>query len=144
MEFTAVDTNVVIAGLLEWHADHERALAVLLESQESDSGMILPLPVLLEAYAVLTRLPPPHRLAPESAHELLQLGLRQRSSVSSLPTLESWAFVRNAYKLGVAGGSIHDAHILACAKAAGARRFATFNHKHFSRLDLTGIELIIP
>ena len=144
MENTAVDTNIVIAGLLEWHEHHARALAVLLAAQGATSGMILPLPVLLESYSVLTRLPAPYRLSARTAHDLLRLALSDKSHVVGAATTEAWPELKSAAAQGTSGGSIYDAHILTCAKAAGARRFVTFNSKDFLRLDLGQIELVEP
>ncbi|NLG64599.1 MAG: VapC toxin family PIN domain ribonuclease, partial [Actinobacteria bacterium] len=47
-------------------------------------------------------------------------------------------------KAGIAGGATYDAHVLACAKQGGAARLATFNRRHFERLELGDMELVVP
>lgn len=144
MEFTALDTSVVVASLLTWHEHHERALAALVAARSSTSGAILPLPALLESYAVLTRLPPPTRLAPSAAWRLLEAAFATHTTIPALDGATGWAMVEALPAAGVAGGATYDAHILACAKRAGAARLSTFNLRHFQRLDLDGIELVVP
>jgi predicted nucleic acid-binding protein len=61
---TALDTSVVVAALASWHEAHER-------SRRAADGASIPAHALIESYAVLTRLPPPHRLAAPTAGELL-------------------------------------------------------------------------
>lgn len=58
---TAIDTSVIVPGLLFWHEKHEAASAALVQLLESGNEVVLPLHSLVEAYAVMTRLPPPHR-----------------------------------------------------------------------------------
>jgi AbrB family looped-hinge helix DNA binding protein len=50
----AVDTSVVVAGFASWHEAHRSAAALARQPR-------VPAHVLVEAYSVLTRLPPPHR-----------------------------------------------------------------------------------
>jgi predicted nucleic acid-binding protein len=51
----AVDTSVAIAAFATWHEAHAEAVRVVAQRPD------LPAPCALEVYAVLTRLPPPHR-----------------------------------------------------------------------------------
>jgi predicted nucleic acid-binding protein len=62
----AADTSVVVAALAGWHEGHAAASAAVA------AGVRLPAHCLLESYSVLTRLPPPHRLAPRVARDLLR------------------------------------------------------------------------
>lgn len=61
---TALDTSVVVAALMSWHEAHDR-------SRRAASGAAIPAHAVVESYAVLTRLPPPHRLDAAIASELL-------------------------------------------------------------------------
>jgi len=144
MERVAIDTSVVVAALLSWHQHHDRALAALAAARSSQQGVILPLPALVESYAVLTRLPPPFRLAPPVAWRLIEAAFAQHATVPALDGATAWSMVANLAPAGIAGGATFDAHILACAKHGGAERLATFNHRHFQRLGLDGIELVVP
>jgi len=43
------DTSVIIAALLSWHERHDAA-RVALDSMLQKNGLVLPAPVLIEAY----------------------------------------------------------------------------------------------
>ena len=140
----ALDTSVIVPALLSWHEHHGAALPVVQEALAGGSAVILPLPALIEAFAVLTRLPPPWRLRPEVAHKLLADTFQSRARVVGLDGDEAWALLAEALSTEVSGGATFDAHIAACAKKAGAARLATFNRRHFERLDLGDVALLVP
>ena len=48
----AVDSSVVVAGLLSWHEFHERALQPLEKAMAARRPLI-PFPVLVESYSVI-------------------------------------------------------------------------------------------
>lgn len=69
----------------------------------------------LEAYAVLTRLLPPYRLAAADAHALLQRNWAAADTVA--PTGgESWRLLRQVAAERVTGGRVYDAAIAAAAR----------------------------
>lgn len=108
----AVDSSVVVAAFASWHELHERALDVL------DDTPLLPVQAALETYSVLTRLPPPLRVAPEPVVEFL----RERFP-SSWPALGGQAAAELLVELraaGIVGGATYDAAIAATARAEGA------------------------
>ena len=143
MAGTALDTSVIVPALLDWHEHHGAAFPVVRDAL-ANASVIVPLPALVEAYAVLTRLPPPWRLRPADAHRLLGDTFRSKSRIVALEGEEAWHLLDGALSQDVSGGGIYDAHIAACAKRAGAGRLATFNRRHFERLDLGDIELLVP
>ncbi|MGH8649269.1 MAG: PIN domain-containing protein, partial [Burkholderiales bacterium] len=61
----AADTSLVIAAFASWHENHEAARRTL------DGGLFLIEHCALEAYSVLTRLPPPHRSSGEVVRDFL-------------------------------------------------------------------------
>ena len=67
----AADTSVIVASLLTWHEHHAPSRRAL-ETAMDDAPLVIPVPALVESYAVLTRLPAPHRLSPRDAHVLLR------------------------------------------------------------------------
>ena len=142
MTVTAVDTSVIVAALLAWHESHEPALASLIDAL--GGVLVVPAPALTEAYSVMTRLPAPHRLAPADARELLSGSFEQRAAVVSLTEKETWRFLRDTSRRGVAGGSTYDALILACAHKARARRVLTLDSRDFLRLETGEIEIVVP
>jgi len=141
---TALDTSVMVPALLSWHEHHHAALPVVQEALAGREALILPLPALIEAFAVLTRLPPPWRLRPEVAHKLLYDTFQGRARVVGLDGDEAWALLDGALKSEISGGATYDAHIAACALKAGAACLVTFNRRHFERFDLGQMTLRVP
>ena len=139
---TALDTSVIVAALLERHEHHQ--VARLTVGAALDQGAVLPLPALLEAYSVLTRLPPPWRLRATDARALLDRTFRDRARVVNLDQNASWPLLELWASNGVKGGAVYDAQILKCAQVAGASRLATLNRRHFERFDLGGLKLLVP
>lgn len=141
---TALDTSVIVPALLSWHEHHGAALPVVRDALASETPAILPLPALVEAFAVLTRLPAPWRLRPDDARRLLVESFRDRARVVGLDGDEAWALLDEALASDVSGGGTYDLHIATCARKAGAGRLATFNRRHFEPLDLGGVALLVP
>ena len=139
----ALDTSVLIAALLSWHESHEAA-AVALEAALADpAGAVLPLPALVEAYAVMTRLPAPHRLRPGDAAEILRSSLRGRARVVTLDEAGAWLLIASLADSGIAGGRAYDALIAACARAAPAGRLITLDERDFAAVA-PDLDLIVP
>ncbi len=108
----AVDTSVVVAGFASWHEGHRSAVAALARKPR------VPAHVLVEAYSVLTRLPPPHR-APA---DLVATFLAERFSEPALllPARAHRELIETSASAGLAGGAVYDALIAATARHAGA------------------------
>lgn len=139
---SAVDTSVVVAALLGWHSDHDRA-ARWLGARLDGNDLVLPEQVLLESYSVMTRLPSPHRLSPEIAIDLLESNFGA-VRVVGLPASSAWKFLRGSAASGTVGGALYDALILECAVRAGASSVATFNTRDFERLARDRIDIVEP
>jgi predicted nucleic acid-binding protein len=139
----ALDTSVVIAALLSWHESHEAAAAALEAALADPGGAVLPLPVLVEAYAVMTRLPAPHRLRPGDAAEILRSSLGSRARLATLDEAGAWQLIASLADAGIAGGRTYDALIAACARAAPARRLMTLNARDFAAVA-PDLDLIVP
>ena len=142
MTVTAVDTSVVVAALLAWHEFHEPALKSLIDARRG--RLVLSVPALTEAYAVMTRLPAPHRLAPADACKLLSGSFEPRATVVGLTEKETWRFLHGTARQGVAGGTTYDALILACAHKARASRLLTLDRRDFLRIEAGEIEIVVP
>ena len=108
----AADTSVVVAALASWHEGHAAASAAIA------GDVRLPAHALLEAYSVLTRLPPPHRFEAHAARDLL------RATFSDTPlTLdprEHRALLDRLVEAGISGGASYDALIGTTASRHGA------------------------
>jgi predicted nucleic acid-binding protein len=141
---TAVDTNVIVAGLLSWHVHHKMASAQLIALLESQIELVIPLPALVEAYSVMTRMPLPHRLGSKDAFEILESSLRDHVTLVGLDGDEGWELLQDISQRSVTGGTTYDGLILACAHKGGARRLLTFNRPHFERIATEEIEIVVP
>ena len=108
----AVDTSVVVAAFASWHEAHRSAAAIL------DRGPRVPAPVLVEAYSVLTRLPPPHRANPIVVTAFLQQ--RFRHPPLTLPARAWSPLLSRAGERGISGGAVYDAVVAATVRHAGA------------------------
>lgn len=102
-----VDSSVLVAGFAAWHERHEQARRALVGAQPVGQALV-------EAYSVLTRLPPPHRASPDIAAAFL-------SEVSTTPPLVLPARAWNQLSarlasVGLAGGATYDALIAATAQ----------------------------
>ncbi len=140
----AVDTSVILAGLLSWHEHHSVARMCLEDALSSSEQLVVPAPALVEAYAVMTRLPAPHRLRPRDAYSLLFQSFCDSANVVTLSKREVWQLLGSSAEEGVAGGRIYDAHVLACAIKGRARHVVTFNVRDFGPLAKDLIEVRDP
>lgn len=128
----AVDTSVLVAGVLVRHEHHIPSRDELERLAASDPAPRLPVHALLESYSVLTRLPAPHRIAPRQARTLLQ-GSFASWRLAAAPE-DVWSFLEAAADAAIAGGSLYDALIVESALGAGARELVTWNVAHFERV----------
>ncbi len=139
----AVDTSVLVAAFLSWHEFHEAAVEALASALAAGS-LVVPAPVLVEAYSVLTQLPAPHRLAPEDALELLRKNLARVPQSSAPSGAALWDLLDRLAEAGVRGGAVYDAVIAASAATAGATKILTLNGRDFERLSPAGLEVVVP
>lgn len=139
----ALDTSVVVAALLSVH-EHHAAAAPFVAALRRSAGIVLPLPALIESYAVLTRLPTPLRLDRRVVNEALRQTFERHAEIPGLDGAGGWALLAMAVAGEVVGGTLYDLHIATCAKQAGASELATFNRRHFERFELGGIRLVVP
>jgi hypothetical protein len=79
------------------------------------------------AVPVLTRLPPPHRLSPQTALTLLENNFLKLATVIALNAKSYETLLLRAPKNGVAGGRTYDSVIGACAEQGKASTVLTFN-----------------
>lgn len=107
--------------------------------------MIVASPALVEAYAVLSRLPPPRRLSPAESLALLEVSfLRDNVDAIALDADAYRHLLESAPERRVAGGSTYDAVIIACAQAAGVDTLLTFNERQFLSLAVAGVKIVVP
>ncbi len=108
----APDTSVLVAGFATWHEAHQSATRAL------NRGVHLVAHAVVETYSVLTRLPPPHRVAPAVVHAYLaDVTSADFLTLDARPHRELISFLAAH---NVAGGATYDALVATTAKAAGA------------------------
>jgi predicted nucleic acid-binding protein len=140
---TATDSSVLVAALASWHESHAKALRALETAMAKGSALVVPADALLETYAVLTRLPAPHRISPAIALELLRESFRN-VEVVALDSSETWGLLEGCAAGLVAGGTVYDARIVVAAVKGRSDRILTLNARHFERLAPTGLEVVVP
>ena len=126
-----LDTNCLIAAVLPQHEHHAATIAGLSRRRAAGHEFLMAAPAMLEAFAVLTRLPPPHRLAPADAVAVLDRNWGQAETIA-LSASETWKLLRQLGAAGTSGGRACDEAIAACAKKAKANEILTWNVRHFS------------
>jgi len=115
--------------------EHHEATGNEIESRLAGRAkMIVAAPALVEAYAVLTRLPPPHRWSPQTALTLLENNFFKLATVIALNAKLYETLLLVAPKNNVAGGRTYDAVIGACAEQGKASTVLTFNAGDFLAL----------
>ena len=98
----AVDTSVLVAGFASWHEQHAAALRTLAGDR------FVPSHVVLETYAVLTRLPSPHRAPSGIVMTFLETMFPQHRIL--FPSSEAIATLpRRCHEAGLSGGATYDA-----------------------------------
>jgi predicted nucleic acid-binding protein len=129
---TLVDTSVVVAGFASWHEHHEAADRVI------DGRTRLVAHCALETLCVLTRLPPPHRVAAHVVRDFLvdrfpvpYVGLHPDEYASLVPRL---------VELGISGGAVYDALVAATARAA-ADTLVSCDRRAVPTYERVGVEV---
>ena len=138
----AIDSSCIVAALCEWHEAHEQVFDALNKAI-ARAQVVIPAHALVESYAVLTRLPPPHRLTAETAVNALST-LKENAHLAALPALAYWNFIGRVAEKRIAGGTSYDALILETARHAKVDAFWSLNTSHFARLNPAPIELVNP
>jgi predicted nucleic acid-binding protein len=108
---TLVDTSIAVAAFASWHEHHAQADMVV----DGKAGLVAHCAV--ETFSVLTRLPPPHRVAGHLVRDFL--AARFPEPYCSLDGAECRALVPRLVELGITGGAVYDALVATTARAAG-------------------------
>jgi predicted nucleic acid-binding protein len=108
---SAIDTSVAVAAFATWHATHAAA-------RNAVSGKArLIAHVALETYAVLTRLPPPHRAPGDLVIQFLLKNFDKRWL--ALSPARHQALLESLTGSGIVGGAAYDALVASTAAASG-------------------------
>lgn len=110
---TALDTSVLLPALLPWHDDHDLC-------RPAAAGAAVPAHAVFETYAVLTRLPAPHRIARADAVDALSAHLAPEARLVASADLQQ-SLVERLRIAGVSGGATYDALVALTAAEHGHR-----------------------
>ena len=125
------DTSCLVATVCKWHEHHVRTVFELERRNANRQELVLAAHSLVEAYAVLTRLPSPNRLRPRDAIELLETNWSD-TPIVHLSGRDTWSTLSDARRLGIIGGQTYDALIAACALKGRAAELLTWNIRNFA------------
>jgi predicted nucleic acid-binding protein len=106
------DTSVAVAAFASWHERHDAAIAAIRRESPSLMGQVA-----LETFAVLTRLPPPHRVRAELVIQFLTGNFS--GAAVTLPGRAYLRVLSDVATAGLTGGAIYDAVVGATAAHAG-------------------------
>src|SRR5512136_2997847 len=112
------DSSCLVAAVCEWHERHPSTAEELNRRLARGERLLLAAPAVVEAYAVLTRLPPPHRLSARDARDLLEASFLRQGTLVTLDAGAYRAQLHDWPDRRVVGGQAYDAVILACAVKA--------------------------
>jgi predicted nucleic acid-binding protein len=138
----ALDSSCMVAAVCSWHERHAVVAAEIERRLAARGRLAIPAHALVEAYAVLTRLPPPHRIAPADAWALLTANFVEPATLVALEGPAHAALLARLAAAGTGGGRTYDALIAGQAAAAGVGVLLTLNPRHFEPppSDLSVIE----
>jgi predicted nucleic acid-binding protein len=125
----------MVAAVCTWHVHHAPAFDEINDRLRRREALVVAAPALIEAYAVLTRLPPPHRLSPNDALALLEANFLRGKRVLVLSGRTYRNLLRAAPERHIVGGRVYDAVIVECA-VGGAGDFLP--------LAPPGLEIVVP
>jgi predicted nucleic acid-binding protein len=133
----------MVAAVCTWHERHLAAANEIERRLARSERLVVAAHSLAETYAVLTRLPAPHRLAPADAWSLVKANFVDHATVASLDAAAYSTLLRRLAALGIAGGRTYDALIGECAQRARVDALLTLNPRHFEPPP-EGVVLIEP
>jgi predicted nucleic acid-binding protein len=107
---TLVDTSIAVAAFASWHESHVAADRVV------DGKTRLVAHCALEAFSVLTRLPPPHRVAGHLVRDFL--AARFPDPYVALDADDYRGLIPRLVETGISGGAAYDALIALTARGA--------------------------
>lgn len=121
----------MVAAVCSWHERHAAVAADIERRLDVGGRLAVPAHALIEAYAVLTRLPAPHRVAPADAWALLEANFVEPAEVVALDGPAHGTLLSRLAAAGMGGGRTYDALIAEQAVTGGAHVLVTLNLRHF-------------
>ena len=133
----------MVAAVCSWHEHHAQAASEIDRRLARGEQLCAPAPALVEAYAVLTRLPPPHRLSAADAWALIEGNFVSAATVIALSADRIIDLLGRAAREEIVGGRTYDCVIGECAHEAAVDALLTFNRRHFEPAP-AGVAVVEP
>lgn len=134
----------MIAAVCAWHERHVDAADEITRRLRSAELMLIAAPTLIESYAVLTRLPPPHRMAPEVVLQIIEESFVGHGRVVALDGRSYRTLVHRLAETQITGGRAYDAVIAECALRERDVTLLTFNERDFTPFTARGLAIVVP
>src|SRR5213593_1535675 len=138
------DTGCMLAAVCSWHEHHGRAIDEIQSRLKKKQTVVVAAHSLIEAYAVLTRLPPPHRISAKDACTVLQANFVKNMKTIALSPSAYPSLLDFASSAGISGARVYDALIAATARQARAQTLVTFNASRFEGLAGEDLQIAVP
>ncbi|MBY0496381.1 MAG: PIN domain-containing protein [Cyanobacteria bacterium] len=135
-----IDTSCLVAFALPQHLHHAPTASDLDRRRSAGQQLVVASHAIVEAYSVLTRMPPPFRLTPSLAIAVLDHTWGKAETFAATAA-ECWRMLRLHAGRGVIGGRIYDGVIAECARKAKADAILTWNIRHF---EGSGVAAVSP
>ena len=134
------DTNLLIAATIHEHIHHHAAMTRLVKL--AATGGACSAHTLAEAYNNLTKFGKGYGRSPADTLMVLQY-VRDTFPLVTLTPRETVSAIEGVVKLGLSGGIVYDALLMACARKIDASAIYTHNVKHFRRVAPDLADLIL-
>lgn len=134
----------MVAAVCSWHEHHQAAVGEIERRLRQRETMMVAAPTLIETYAVLTRLPSPHRLSSHDARNLIEGNFLTGWKCIALDEKDYRRLVVEAPGKNVRGGRTYDWVIALCAQKANVSVLLTFNVRDFTSFSLQDVEVCLP
>ncbi len=140
-----LDTSVLVAGLVNSHPGHQRALPWLEQVRQQAIAAVVSAHSLAELYAVLTTLPVRPKISPAVAYQLIEDNVIGQIEAIPLTSGDYYDLIRHLSQVGIVGGAVYDAVIACAAVKAQVDHIVTFNHRDFRRIyPALAASVIVP
>jgi predicted nucleic acid-binding protein len=127
-----IDSCILVAGVHANHPLHAVAANWLIRNIPLHE-LIVTHHSILEAYAILTRLPGEFRIDGIEARQLLESTIRPNMIIAKFDAASIWDYITALVNQSSTGGHSYDAFIAEILINHGIDAIATFNTKHFIR-----------
>ena len=133
----------MVAAVCTWHERHAAAAEEIGRRLARGERLASAAPALIETYAVLTRLPAPHRLSPADAWSLVNANFLEGATIVALTGAAIGKLLGRLAAQDIGGDRTYDAMIGECACRSRADVLLTFNRRHFEPPP-AGVAVIQP